>query len=65
MYTDKWHLSMEPDPKTGTWKYNFTYAYPPITTRQDCTNPFVHANPRFKNGKFKKNAMHNGEKAYF
>lgn len=64
MYTDKWHLSMEPDPKTGEWKYNFTYGYPPVWIRGDCTNPIVHEHPKLKNGQFKKDAMHNGERHY-
>ena len=54
MYSDKWHLTfnleydpLKPNDPTNLL-YVFGYAYPPNTTRADCTNPIVHGHPRLK-----------------
>ena len=67
MYTDKWHLTFNLDyditkPNDPTnLLYEFAYAYPPRTTRADCTNPIVHGHSSLKNGQFSKNIMQEGE----
>ena len=68
MYTDKWHLTFNlehdpTDPKDDLL-YLFAYAYPPNTTRADCTNRLVHGHPRLKNGQFVKGVMHEGTRHY-
>ena len=57
MYADKWHLTlnMEYDPTRPNdptnLLYLFAYAYPPNTTRADCTNRWRHGHPNLKNGR--------------
>ena len=69
MYADKWHLTINMDydptkPKDPTnLLYLFAYAYPPNTTRADCTNRLVHAGK--KHGIFAKGVMHEGTRVYF
>ena len=72
MYADKWHLTMnlgyDPtrlnDPRNLL--YLMAYAYPPNTTRADCTNRLVHGHPKLKNGRMIKpdEAMHEGTSWY-
>ena len=70
MYTDKWHLTFNMDydptkPNDPTnYLYLFAYAYPPNTTRADCTNRLVHGHPGLKNGQFVKGVMHEGTRHY-
>ena len=73
MYADKWHLTfnLEHDPTKQldhptNLLYLFAYAYPPNTTRADCTNRLVHGRPELKNGRMIKpdEAMHDGTRYY-
>ena len=69
MYTDKWHLTfnLDYDPRNPNAPTNllylFAYAYPPNTTRADCTNRLVHGGKKF--GVFAKGVMHDGTRHYF
>ena len=73
MYADKWHLTInldyditKPVDHPTNMLYEFAYAYPPRTTRGDCTNRLVHGHPRLKNGRMIKpdEAMHIGTSYY-
>lgn len=72
MDNDKWHLTINPDydplklDSLFNPLYVFAYAYPPNTTRADCTNRLVHGHPKLKNGRMIKpdQAMHNGTRHY-